>query len=126
MKNETQKILVVEDDEASREFLSEVIENLGYEFITAQNGSEAKEFFRLHLPDLVLLDIRLPDINGIEVLKYIKSISSDTPVIAQTAFAMEKEREAFMAMGFDGYISKPIRPDVLADTIKSYMKQSSV
>ncbi len=121
MKTKNQTILVVEDDEASREFLSEVLDSLGYNFISTQNGIEGLELFKLHSPSLVLLDIRLPDINGIEVLNRIKKLSPETPVIAQTAFAMEPEKEEFLRNGFDGYLSKPIKPEVLAETIKKYI-----
>ncbi len=121
MKPENKIILAVEDDEASREFLSEVINNLGYIFIAATNGQNGIDLFRKHGADLVLLDIRLPDINGLEVLAEIKKLSAGTPVIAQTAFAMQKEKEEFLSNGFDGYLSKPIRPDTLISVIDEFL-----
>ncbi|HYW96496.1 MAG TPA: response regulator [Bacteroidales bacterium] len=121
MKSEDHTILVVEDDEASREFLSEVIGSLGYKLITAKNGREGIDHFKKYGADLILLDIRLPDINGIEVLERLKEHSPEIPVIAQTAFAMQQEREEFLSRGFDGYISKPVKPEALASAILKFL-----
>ncbi len=121
MKPKTPTILIIEDDEASREFLSEVISIQGYEFILAGNGIDGIEQFTKHGADLILLDIRLPDISGIEVLKKLRKLSPSVPVIAQTAFAMEKDRDEFLKAGFDGYLSKPIKPDDLISAIETFL-----
>ena len=121
MKPEDHTILVVEDDEASREFLSEVIDSLGYKLITAKNGREGIDHFKKYGADLILLDIRLPDINGLKVLEFLKDHSPEIPVIAQTAFAMQQEKEEFLSGGFDGYISKPVKPEALARSIRKFL-----
>ncbi len=121
MKPETKTILIVEDDEASREFLTEVIGNLGYRILMTVNGRDGIEMFRKTAVDLVLLDIRLPDLNGVEVLKILKQISASVPVVAQTAFAMQQEKQEFLDEGFDDYLSKPIRPENLVKIIHKYI-----
>ena len=101
--------MVVEDDNISLEFIKELFEPYKVKFICSYNGREAVEICRQNSAiDLVLMDIQLPVLNGIDAMRQIKDICPDLPVIAQTAFAMSGDRERYVNDGFDAYISKPI------------------
>ena len=106
---EGKTFLVVEDDHVSLEFIKELFEPYKVKFICSYNGREAVEICRQNSAiDLVLMDIQLPVLNGIDAMRQIKEIYPDLPVIAQTAFAMSGDRERYENDGFDAYISKPI------------------
>ena len=114
-------LLLVEDDEVSAELMYELFVGTGLTVHHVKEGRKAIEFFDKN-PDIsiVLMDIRLPDISGIEVTKHIKS-KRNTPVIAQTAFAMEEERRRFISDGCDDYISKPVERDELFAKISVFL-----
>lgn len=103
------KIAVVEDN-ADNRMLVEALLNDRYEVAEYETGREALDGFRRDRPDLVLLDISLPEMSGVEVLEHLRADPGlrSVPVIALTAHAMVGDREEFLAKGFDGYISKPI------------------
>ncbi len=102
-------ILVVEDDQFSTEYFKELFKGIETNLIFAESGREALEIVEsMDKIDLILMDIRLPDINGFDVTRKIKKIRPNIPVIAQTAFAMEGDREKSIECGCDGYITKPI------------------
>ncbi len=102
-------ILSVDDREDSLLLSSLIIESLGYFSITASDGQTALTLAQKDQPSLILLDIALPDIDGLEVLHRLKQnfLTSTIPVIAVTAMAMKDEREQILAAGFDDYLSKP-------------------
>lgn len=116
-------ILSVDDREDSLLLSSLIIESLGCSSITASNGYTALRLAQLYLPSLILLDIALPDINGLEVLHYLKqnSFTSVIPVIAVTAMAMKDERKQIQAAGFDDYLSKPYMLEDLENIICKYL-----
>ncbi len=118
------KILIVDDNQDSRELAVKVLKNRGYQMIEASDGEEALEKALAEKPDLILMDISIPKINGYEVTKRLKSQADfkATPVIALTAHAMKGDKEKALEAGCDGYISKPINVHELPDQIKSYMK----
>jgi two-component system cell cycle response regulator DivK len=104
------QILVVEDNEKNMKLFRDVLRAKGYRTVEATTGSEAVRLAAEHAPDLVLMDIRLPDIDGVEALTRLRADerTASIPVLALTAQAMEGDRERFLACGFDGYVSKPV------------------
>lgn len=123
-KTITKKILVVDDNNDSRELVVKVLKNKGYEMIEAIDGEEALKKAIAERPDLILLDISIPKINGYEVTKRLKSIEEfkDIPVVALTAHAMKGDRTKALEAGCEGYISKPINVRELPDQVKSYLR----
>jgi two-component system, cell cycle response regulator DivK len=104
------RVLVAEDNEKNMKLVRELLEATGYRPLEATTGSLALELALEHRPDLVLMDIRLPDIDGLEALLRLRADerTATIPVLAVTAQAMQGDRERFLAAGFDGYLSKPI------------------
>jgi two-component system cell cycle response regulator DivK len=103
-------ILVVEDNEKNRKLVRDVLVHQGYRLLEAESGEEGVRLAREHRPALILMDIQLGGINGIEALQQLRAASEtrDIPVIAVTASAMTADRAKIMAAGFDAYQSKPI------------------
>lgn len=116
-------ILSVDDREDSLLLSSLIIEDLGYSSITASNGQTALRLAQLYQPSLILLDIALPDIDGLEVLHHLKQnpLTSAIPVIAVTAMAMKDERKQIQAAGFEDYLSKPYMLEDLENIICNYL-----
>ena len=104
------QILIVEDNEMSMKLFRDVLAATGYRTLEATTGGQAVELAVEHAPDLVLMDIQLPDTDGIEALKRLRADerTASVSVLALTAQAMHGDREHFLAAGFDGYISKPV------------------
>lgn len=123
-KDRAKKILVVDDNNDSRELVIKVLKNQGYEMIEAIDGEEALEKAISEKPDLILMDISIPKINGYEVTKKLKSLDEfkDIPVVALTAHAMKGDRVKALEAGCEGYISKPINIRELPVQIKSYLR----
>jgi two-component system cell cycle response regulator DivK len=109
-----EQVLVVEDNEKNMKLFRDVLQAAGYSTFAATTGREAVELAAEHVPDLVLMDVQLPDIDGIEALARLRGDerTASVPVLAVTAQAMQGDRERFTAAGFDGYISKPV--DIIA------------
>jgi two-component system cell cycle response regulator DivK len=103
------RVLIVEDNEKNMKLFRDVLQATGYETLEATTGRQAIELAAGHAPDLVLMDIRLPDIDGMEALSRLRADerTASIPVLALTAQAMDGDRERFLGAGFDGYISKP-------------------
>jgi two-component system cell cycle response regulator DivK len=118
------KILIVEDNEDNRELAVKVLRNKGFETVTAVDGEEAIEKAVSEKPDLILLDISLPKLDGYEVAKRLKNMEEfkETPIVAFTAHAMKGDREKVIAAGFEGYISKPINIREFPDQVKLYIR----
>ncbi|MFZ3137429.1 MAG: response regulator [Thermodesulfovibrionales bacterium] len=118
------KVLIVEDNEDNRELVVKVLRNKGYEIVQAADGEEALEKAVAERPDLILLDISLPKLDGYEVAKRLKSMEEfqEIPIIAFTAHAMKGDREKVIVAGFEGYISKPINVRELPDQVKSFIR----
>ena len=116
------KILVVEDDQISSEYLKEILESYKVELIFVNTGEDAiAEVKKDPAIDLVLMDIRLPGQNGYLTTEEIKAIREDLPVIAQTAYALEGDREKAIEAGCNDYISKPIKASALLELISMYI-----
>lgn len=115
----TQKrILVVEDDAVSRLYFKQILSSTEAEVLFAENGEEALHRFEKQNPDLILLDIGLPDINGLEVVRRIREIDEKVIIVAQTAFAMYDDKQNAMKAGCNDYIAKPINSALLLKKIE--------
>ena len=119
-------ILVAEDDPASRELMREILEAEGYRVLEACDGGEALQKMGETEPDLVLLDIQMPGIDGFAVLRQLRQNPSyaTLPVVALTAYAMQGDREKFLAAGFDAYLTKPVDATALRAQIQQLLTQS--
>ena len=116
------QILVVEDNERNMKLFCDLLQASGYHTLEATTGESAVELALEHGPDLVLMDIQLPDIDGVEALDRLRADErfATLPVLALTAQAMEGDRERFLAAGFDGYLSKPVDIAEFVTTVKRY------
>jgi two-component system cell cycle response regulator DivK len=114
------KILIAEDNPASREFLVELLDAQGYQVIVAEDGESALRKVKAEPPDLVLLDIQMPGMDGYEVVRRLRADPSTSAlrIVACTAYAMSGDEEKAIAAGFDGYITKPIRAAALRTQIE--------
>jgi two-component system cell cycle response regulator DivK len=117
-----EQILVVEDNGKNMKLFRDVLQAKGYRTLEATTGRRAVELAAEHGPDLVLMDVQLPDIDGVEALGRLRANSrtASIPVLAVTAQAMHGDRERFLAAGFDGYVSKPVDIAQLVGTVKQH------
>jgi len=117
------KILVVDDEKRMVRFIQLNLEQDGFQVLTAYNGAEALEQVRTQLPDLILLDIMMPDISGFEVLKRIREVNS-VPVIMLTAKGEEDDRIQGLELGADDYITKPFSPREMVSRIRAVLRRT--
>ncbi|MBA7576035.1 Polar-differentiation response regulator DivK [subsurface metagenome] len=119
------KILVIEDNEQNRYLFSFILEKNGYQVITARDGLEGITRAREEKPDLILVDIRLPVMDGYEVTRRLRKLPEfkAAPIIAITAYAMKGDEEKTLEAGCDGYITKPIVPEEFIKVVNSYLKK---
>ena len=115
-------VLVVEDNELNMKLFHDLLEASGYDTIQTRNGLEAIELAREHRPDLILMDIQLPEVSGLEVTKWIKEDDDlrSIPIVAVTAFAMKGDEERIRKGGCEAYLSKPISVGKFIETVKAY------
>jgi two-component system, cell cycle response regulator DivK len=120
-------ILIVEDNEKNRKLVRDVLTFKGYRLAEAETGEDGVRLAKELRPDLVLMDIQLPGINGIVALGQIRDDPAirDTPVIAVTASAMTQDRQKIMAAGFDGYQSKPINVKDFLAAVRAMLDQKT-
>jgi len=120
-------VLVVEDNDLNRQLLEVRLEMLGYGSLTTTTGIAGVDVARKELPDLILMDIQLPDISGIEAIRRLKADdrTKAIPIVAITSFALRSEKERILASGCDAYIAKPFRGEELDALIKRYTSQRS-
>ncbi len=118
------KILIVEDNPVNMELFTDILSLTEYDYITANNGESAIEIAIKECPDIILLDIQLPGMDGMKVAKILRKNekTKDIKLIALTAHAMKGDREYFINNGFDGYISKPIVVKDFLRDIADYAK----
>jgi two-component system cell cycle response regulator DivK len=116
-------VLVVEDNELNMKLFHDLLEASGYNILQTRNGLEAIDIAREYRPDLILMDIQLPEVSGLEVTKWIKEDDDlrSIPVIAVTAFAMKGDEERIRQGGCEAYLSKPISVATFLSTVKSYL-----
>jgi two-component system cell cycle response regulator DivK len=119
-----ERVLIVEDNEKNMKLFRDVLSAKGYRTLEAASGEEAVGLARAHTPELVLMDIRLPDVDGVEALRRLRSDerTSSIPVLAVTAQAMHGDRERFLAAGFDGYVPKPVDISELVRLVSEHCK----
>jgi len=119
------KVLIVEDNELNMKLFNDLLEAQGYEVIQTRDGLSALDLARAHRPDLILMDIQLPEVSGMDVTKWLKQDEElrHIPVIAVTAFAMKGDAEKIKASGCEGYISKPISVTSFLQTIDGFLKE---
>jgi two-component system cell cycle response regulator DivK len=117
-----EQILVVEDNEKNMKLLRDVLQATGYRTLEASTAGQALAMATEHAPALVLMDIRLPDMDGLEALRRLRTDerTASIPVLAVTAQAMKGDRDRFMAAGFDGYLSKPVDIDELLASVSEH------
>jgi two-component system cell cycle response regulator DivK len=122
-----ERILVVEDNELNMKLFRDVLVATGYRTLEATRGGQAVELAAEHAPDLVLMDIQLPDIDGAHALRRLRADqrTAAIPVLAVTAQAMDGDRERFLAEGFDGYLSKPVNVHELIGTVRLHCGRRS-
>jgi two-component system, cell cycle response regulator DivK len=116
------QILLVEDNEKNMKLFRDVLRAAGYDTLQATTGGRAVELAIEHEPALVLMDVQLPDIDGVEALGRLRANERTAliPVLALTAQAMHGDRERFLAAGFDGYVSKPVNIVALVGTVNEH------
>ncbi len=116
-------LLIIEDEPVSRMFIQEVLKTTNHKYQTAGDGKRALELINSTDFDIILMDIRLPDIDGLKLAGKIRQVNKDVHIIAQTAYAMEHDEEKAINAGCDDYISKPIKVDKLLNKINQYTKK---
>jgi two-component system cell cycle response regulator DivK len=116
-------VLIVEDNELNMKLFHDLLEAHGYRTLQSRNGFDAMDVARADRPDLILMDIQLPEVSGLEVTKWLKEDDDlrSIPVIAVTAFAMKGDEERIRQGGCEAYISKPISVAKFLETVKSYL-----
>ncbi len=117
------KILIVEDNELNMKLFNDLLQAQGYTTLRTDNGMAALETARREKPDLILMDIQLPEVSGLEVTKWLKEDDylRDIPVIAVTAFAMKGDAERILDGGCEAYISKPISVPIFIETVRNHL-----
>ncbi|MCB0078696.1 MAG: response regulator transcription factor [Anaerolineales bacterium] len=119
-----QSILVVEDEPSIREVVALYLEREGYDVATATNGNEAMAHLESSLPDLVILDLMLPEVSGESIARWLRT-NSDTPIIMLTARKTEADRVAGLDMGADDYVTKPFSTRELVSRVKAVLRRTS-
>ena len=119
----TKTVLIVEDNELNMKLFHDLLDAQGYETLQTREGLQALALAREHRPDLILMDIQLPEVSGLVVTKWLKEDDDlqSIPVIAVTAFAMKGDEERILQGGCEGYISKPISVPHFLETIARYI-----
>ena len=119
----SKSILVVEDNELNMKLFHDLLEAQGYAVLQSRDGMEALKLARTHKPDLILMDIQLPEVSGLEVTKWLKEDENlrSIPVIAVTAFAMKGDEEKIREGGCEAYISKPISVVNFLETVQKFL-----
>jgi two-component system cell cycle response regulator DivK len=120
------RILIVEDNELNMKLFADLLDAHGYETLQTRSGFEGLELARQHKPDLILMDIQLPEVSGIEVTQWIKEDETlrHIPVIAITAFAMKGDEEKIRRGGCEAYLSKPISIVKFLETVRHYLNEA--
>jgi two-component system cell cycle response regulator DivK len=124
----TKTVLIVEDNELNMKLFNDLLEAHGYATLKTGHGIEAMELARAHKPDLILMDIQLPEVSGLEVTRWLKQDDDlkSIPVIAVTAFAMKGDEERIREGGCEAYLSKPISVAKFISTVKTYLEAEQV
>ena len=116
-------ILIVEDDEFSMKMETDVLKVHGYDVLQSPDGKDTLQLARDHHPDLIIMDIQLPEVSGIDHLKALRADEAlkDIPVLAVTAFALKGDKEKILGEGFDDYMAKPISVARLLEMVADHI-----
>lgn len=114
-------LILVAEDNTSNYFLFEVLLNKVYRILHAKNGLEAIQLFKTYSPQLILMDIKMPEMDGYEATREIRKISQTVPIIAITAYAFAKDEELILHSGFNAYLAKPVNANQLRQTIEKFL-----
>jgi len=119
----SKKVLIVEDNELNMKLFHDLLDSQGYQTFQTREGLQAMALARQHMPDLILMDIQLPEISGLEVTKWLKDDEelAHIPIIAVTAFAMKGDEERIRQGGCEAYISKPISVMPFLETVRKHL-----
>lgn len=119
----SKKVLIVEDNELNMKLFHDLLDSQGYQTLQTREGLQAMALARAHSPDLILMDIQLPEISGLEVTKWLKDDEelAHIPIIAVTAFAMKGDEERIRQGGCEAYISKPISVMHFLETVRKHL-----
>ena len=122
-KSLQKSVLIVEDNELNMKLFHDLLSAHGYRTVQTRNGLDAISLAREHRPDLILMDIQLPEVSGLEVTKWLKEDEDlrEIPVIAVTAFAMKGDEERIRSGGCEAYVSKPISVMTFLDTVRRFI-----
>jgi two-component system, cell cycle response regulator DivK len=120
----SKKVLIVEDNELNMKLFHDLLEAHGYDTLGTKDGLKALDLAREHRPDLILMDIQLPEVSGLEVTKWIKDDDelSSIPIVAVTAFAMRGDEERIREGGCEAYLSKPITVTTFIETVQRFLE----
>jgi CheY-like chemotaxis protein len=121
----SKRILVIEDNPVNLELLTDLLEAFGFTVLAAHGGAQGIELVRQEKLDLIICDIQMPGMDGYEVAAYLKRdpMLRRIPLVAVTALAMVGDREKVLAAGFDGYIDKPISPELFKKQVEGFMEK---
>ncbi|NJO69752.1 MAG: response regulator [Bacteroidetes bacterium] len=117
-------MLIAEDEETNFLFIEAILEDTKAELLWARNGNDAVEIFNQQKDiDLILMDIKMPEMDGITATRHIREINSTVPIIAQTAYAMSEDKTKCLSAGCDDYLTKPINHKLLLSTLEKYLNK---
>lgn len=127
MSKTKQKVMIVEDNELNMKLFHDLLEAHDYDVVETRDGNKALDLAREHDPDLILMDIQLPEISGLEITKRMKQDDGlkTIPVVAITAFAMKGDEEKIIQGGCEGYIAKPISVSSFIETVAKFIRPAS-
>lgn len=118
------KVCIIEDNFPIRKLFTNLLKKNGFEVVDYENAKDGIEWLKLNKPDIIILDILLPELSGLDAIKIIREIPEykQMPILAVTGFAAESDREKYLGAGFDHYITKPVNVATFADEVKSFLK----
>lgn len=121
------KALIIEDNDDNMALISFILHKAGFDLLEARTGESGVELALQHRPDVIILDIQLPGIDGYEVLRRIRAseIDGSIPIVAMTSFAMAGDRERLLTSGCNAYIEKPIDPNKVVEQIRTAMEENA-
>jgi two-component system, cell cycle response regulator DivK len=123
-----QVILIVEDNARNLKLARDILNHVGYRTLEAENAEDGLVLARVQQPDLVLMDVQLPGMDGVEALGRLRTdpLTADIPVVALTAFAMTDDRDRLLAVGFDGYLEKPLNVREFPRQVGAVLRRADV
>jgi len=117
------RILIVEDNPTNLKLMRYLLSRYGYNVVTAGDGEEGVRAAHEHRPDVILMDIQMPKLNGYQATAQIRNSISGIPIVAITAYAMVDDRDRILSRGFDGYIAKPIAPEYFVGQVEMFVPE---